>query len=257
MIPTQKPSLIVLIFTVCLFNIACSSHSDKTQHVYQASSDPMSDVQSALDRAKARGKHLMVVLGALWCHDSTGLAKNFASNELSPILQQHYEVVFVDVGYYKDLRNITERFSLAHYFATPTVMLINQHTEQLLNADTMHIWGAADSVSMADYKAYFARYAKVTEPPLRNLSAKHIQQIKSFKAFHGKRLQSAYEKLAPALKRQDQTDETSEDFFKHWKEVKEYRMALQKDIQALYQYANLYPQLTLALPEYKPFSWEE
>lgn len=252
----KQIKLVSALALCCLCLIACGSHHGQSPMVYKASINPMADVQRALDKAKANNKNLLVVMGAQWCHDSRGLASRFASDELNNILKDNYELVYVDVNYYNDLRNISQRFSQAHYFATPTVMIINPLTEALVNHKSMHIWGAADSLSMQQYIDYFTKYAKATESPNWSLSAQHKSEIASFKLYHAQRLQSAYEKLVPGLKKEDQSREAKAEFLAHWKEVRTYRMKLQKDILALHESANANPKQSLVLPDYPDFSWD-
>jgi len=240
------------ILVVCIFLSACTSQEHAANPaVYQPSSSPMSDVQQAIDKAKSSNKLLLLVLGAQWCHDSRGLASQFASPELAPLLTKHYEILYLDVAYFNDLRAITERFGQPHYYATPTVMLINPNTNELLNAATMDIWGRADSIAQSEYIDYFEKHSDRTNAVQQNISAQHLQTIKRFEQAQGERLAQAYKVLIPGLK----TNDNSAEFYALWTEVKTYRTRLQKDIQALYAQAHNAPNESLVLPEYPAFSW--
>jgi thioredoxin-related protein len=249
-----------LLFSVLIvtFLSACAStHHTQVEHptapdVYVASSNPMGDVQVALNDARSDGKHLLVIMGASWCHDSRGLASKFAEHELAKILDNHYEIVYVDVGYFNDLRHISERFDQAHYFATPTVMIINSQSEQLLNASTMAQWGRADSIPYEQYIEYFTHYANVKSAPDVTLSSQQQSLIREFKRAQGERLMKAYSVLAPNMK----DEEPSDDFIAQWREVRAYRTQLQLDIQALYDKANGQASQALDIPTYTSFSWE-
>lgn len=229
---------------------------ESTPQVYVYSEQPMADVQAGLSRAQTNNKHLLLVLGAQWCHDSRGLAERLTSPELKHIVADHYETVFIDVSYLRDLRNITNRFGQAHYFATPAVMVINPDTGQLLNAADLAIWGAADSVSLADYQAYFTRYAKVNSLVSPQLSAEHQEVIHTFERQQSDRLQAAYDYLSPGLQAKVTGSDEGESVMQSWYEVRDYRLQLQKDIQHLYQLAQQQPDKPLILPTYPPFSWQ-
>jgi thiol-disulfide isomerase/thioredoxin len=225
---------------------------DTSPKVYVDSQTPVQDVEQALLKAKLSDKNLIVVMGAQWCHDSRGLASQFASKEMLPVLEQ-YEVTYVDVGYYKDLRAISERFGLAHYFATPTVMIINPQTQAVVNTSDMHIWGSADSIPQQEYIDYFTEYASKSESTLPEVSAEHLKVIQKFQSDQANRLMLGYTKLIPGL----ENDDESEEFFDQWRQVRKFRTKLQTDIFALYEQASENPDSTLNLPQYQPFSWEE
>jgi thioredoxin-related protein len=254
-------SLLLSIFIMTFLSACASTQQTHSEHekapdVYVASDDPMGDVQSALNDAKANNKHLLIIMGASWCHDSRGLASKFATPGLAALLKEHYEVVYVDVGYFNDLRHISERFDQAHYFATPTVMIVNAQSEQLINASTMAQWGRADSIPYEQYIEYFTHYASLEKAPSIHLSNEHQRLIGSFKQAQGQRLMNAYTKLAPSMKKEDDNNEPDEEFLALWREVRSYRLQLQQDIQALYDNAHNQASTPIELPIYSSFSWE-
>jgi thioredoxin-related protein len=252
--------LILLIFGSAVLGACSSSHSQYQNTVFVESADPMQDLEFAINRAKAADKRLLLVMGAQWCHDSRGLAENFSRPQLADILAEHYEVLFVDVGYYKDLRAITQRFGQANYFATPTVYVIDPQTEKLLNTTDYSIWGSADSLPFDTYTEYFRRYAYADTNSLLakrdNMSASNILLIEDFKYTQSERLQYAYGILVPDMLREDLKGESSEAFFRRWEEVKQFRGSLQKDIDTLYEQAQNAPNETVVTPAYPAFSWE-
>jgi hypothetical protein len=65
------------------------------------SEDPLADVQQALDRAEEGDRRAQVVLGANWRHDSRALAARLHRSPLAEIIQQHYELEFIHVGFYE------------------------------------------------------------------------------------------------------------------------------------------------------------
>lgn len=240
---------------ICTTSYASESDS-KLPSVYQSTKHPMINVDKGLELAKANNKKLLLVMGAQWCHDSRGLAENFSAPEMLLILNQHYQVVFIDVGYFNDLRQISQRFGQAHYFATPTVMIIDPQSERLLNAQTMHIWGGADSIAFDEYKSYFTKYTSTQDDTFSQLSVEHKRTIENFKTKQANRLMQAYQILIPDMVKQDETGKYTDEFITRWNEVKQFRMSLQRDIVNLYEAANGHAQMSLAIPQYDSFSWE-
>ncbi len=228
----------------------------ETPNVFKASETPYQDVQKALTAARLANKKLLVIMGAQWCHDSRGLAKQFATPQMTNILNDYYQTIYLDVGYFNDLRPITQRFGQAHYFATPTVMIIDAESEKLINADSMQIWGAADSLPLSKYEAYFSTYGQQTIFTQEHVPEHHAQLIEVFKQQQANRLTNAYQLLVPAMVKEDATGEYDEDFMIKWREIRTYRTSLQEDIQALYQQAIASPDKSITLPEYPAFSWE-
>lgn len=259
----QSPAIFVttrlylLLVAVCVISMGCSSqHKTSTTSMYIASNNPMQDVQDGLEAAKASQKLFLLVMGAQWCHDSTALADNFQNVAIASQLDSDYHISFVDVAYFKNLSDITQRFGQAHYFATPTVMIINPQTEQIINEKDMHIWGAAASIGLDEYKSYFAAYANTPQLSPKVIPAQHVEAIARFEQNNAARLTRAYALISPNLKKATDSNVDSDEFISQWKEIRQYRMSLQKDIFSLRQQAINSPDKVLNFPVYPGFSWE-
>jgi hypothetical protein len=247
----------IIVIATWAFTTGCATHNSKSiPAAYMPSENPMQDVQTALETAKLENKLLLVVLGAQWCHDSTGLVEKFQDTNLAALLTQNYHTLFVDVGYLNDLSHITQRFNQAHYYATPTVMIINPATEHLINTADMHIWGAAASIPLTEYIAYFDRYANSPKTTYQALPIKHVEAIAAFEKRNAERLTDAYKILSPHLSSKDSSQEAKALFRSQWQEVRHYRTRLQKDIQSVRSRSINNSDETLVLPSYPPFSWQ-
>ncbi|MBJ2129776.1 thioredoxin family protein [Alteromonas sp. IB21] len=253
-----------MMWTIALIALlgGCVSTQELRPYAYTASPTPFQDVVRAQEKAAEQGKLLLVVLGAQWCHDSTGLAERFSTQEMDLILRAHYETVFIDVGTLQDRRQITERFAYPNYYATPTVMVIEPSSGALLNRTSMDIWGHADSIHLDDYIAYFSRYPAMTEmQKSRLINWKPTDEEAAYNKEQAARLQRAYDKLGPLLA-EDLNGNTPEGLNALWKEAKTYRTELQKTLVKR-------AELTLgengdngvntkpAFRHYNPFSWEQ
>jgi hypothetical protein len=62
------------------------------------------------------------------------------SRHLVELIQQHYELVFVDVGFLDKGRGVVQQFDVPHFYATPTVLIIDPSSGALLNDEDHHIW---------------------------------------------------------------------------------------------------------------------
>ncbi|TPH17290.1 thioredoxin family protein [Litorilituus lipolyticus] len=257
---------------LALFTLsACSSLSVQNDKIptlasYQfAESDHvMQDIDDKLAKAKAEHKKLLLVLGAQWCHDSTGLAAKFSQSTMQTILTEHYQTLFIDVGYYQRGFDVVSRFNMPIYYGTPTVMIIDPESETIINSDSMQQWLSADSISLENYQKYFSRMANennLIEQPLSPALAKYYQQINEFSSQQAKRLKQAYQVLGPALARYvENKEQFSAENEKVWSQARKLRYNIQNDVIALKEQAKkaveMQESIELEFPEYDQFSWE-
>ena len=121
------------------------------------------DVQQALARADDGGRLALVVLGANWCHDSRALASRLNRPPLAALIQQEYELVFVDVGFLDKGREVVQQFGVPQFYATPTLLIIDPSSGTLINDEDRHMWANAYSIDMPSSVQYFEKWA-TTEP---------------------------------------------------------------------------------------------
>lgn len=133
-------------------------HSGDDPRPFDATRNASYDVDAALAASQYSGRNVLLVLGGNWCHDSRGLAAKFERSELSDIIEENYELVWVDVGRHNRNLHIAERFGVNKLYGTPTILILSSE-ERLLNADSVHDWRAADSAPYEDVVAYFQSFA--------------------------------------------------------------------------------------------------
>jgi len=130
---------------------------------YAAEADAASDVDSALARAAARGKRVLLVMGANWCHDSRALAGWLETPRFAALVAERYELVFVNVGMPQtgDGHNlgIARRFGLAELPGTPALLVLTAEGKAL-NLDTAASW--RNAASRSEY-AIFAELAALAD----------------------------------------------------------------------------------------------
>jgi len=260
--------LSITLITLCILLSGCqaNSHSDKPvlpQYKFQQKANIQSEVDGAIERALQTDKLFLLVLGAQWCHDSRGLAQEFSTANMQTVLTERFETVFVDVGYYQDLRELTAQFGYPGYFATPSVMVIDPKTKQHLNMQSMAMWNAADSVPSDEVLAYFKTVGLESLPSLAADSNKQAQlkRIQDFAYSETARLFSGFEQLGPMVQLAvDGQLEDKTQLRALADEIYAFRMALQKDIHRLHKQLNSAIDAStndsIDLPSYGPFSWE-
>lgn len=100
--------------------------SDAAEWMFDPSRDAMADVDAALAAARVSGRHVLVVFGGDWCHDSTALAAAMTQPRTAAMLAARYEIVRVHVPYSRSERVIpaAQRFGIAEVDGTPTVLIL-------------------------------------------------------------------------------------------------------------------------------------
>ena len=115
---------------------------------YDVSEDAMGEVDAALERASENGKRVLLVMGANWCHDSRALAGWLASERIGAMVDERYELVFINVGIPQEgdghNLDIAQRFGVEDLPGTPNVLVLTSDGE-LVNGDTATTWRNAAS----------------------------------------------------------------------------------------------------------------
>ena len=251
---TDFLSVITLAF--CLGLIAGPASAADTHpegRLYHASENPLADVEKALTRAKERNRLLLVVAGGNWCHDSRALASRLKQSPLADVVKNNYELQFVSVGYFEQGRDVMQRFGVAHYYATPTVLIIDPASGELLNAEDRHQWGNAYNIDMSTSVEYFEKWLE------RDSTAEPVVQSEELRQLNSK-IDEFEQQLANRLVAGD-AGKQSEEFDASWDELREFRSSIPKAIDQLRSDARQRvaageENVQLTFPEFAPLSWE-
>ncbi|MFT5277635.1 MAG: hypothetical protein ACI97K_002397 [Glaciecola sp.] len=238
----QKFNFLLLstLLMVASASYASGTKSVKPEYVYTPLENPLIQAQKTLEQAAIADKYALIVLGAQWCHDSVGLAENFSTEQMQTILSERFVTTFIDVGYLEDRRELTNLVGYPNYFATPTVLIVDPKTGELMNIDSLSTWQSAASVDIEDYVEHYSAWNKpkydIEAHTISSLLPKEIIGLAEFEKQQSARLQNAYAALGPLLeasdntKRSERTKEQRKQFLDLWNEVKLFRTLLQADI---------------------------
>ncbi len=251
--------LLIATLVMCL-----GAETDPDGRLYQPSADPIADVQQSLGRADDGDRLALVVLGANWCHDSRALAARLHRSPLAEVIQQDYELIFVDVGFLDKGRAVTQQFGVPHFYATPTVLIIDPSSGQSLNDEDRHIWSNAFNVDMPSSVEYFEKWAMnesavdpaVDSDQLRQLYA----EIDQYEQKLAERVAAGYAVVGPMLEAYKDGNKPKE-FDASWDELRDFRMAIPDGIRELRDEAQRRvsdgeEDVRLVFPEYALLSWE-
>jgi len=192
---------LIAFFSVFLLTFAPASAEDAHPTPFDENYEAMAVVDAALAEAVTEHKRLLLVLGANWCHDSRALAHHFESEALSDLIETHYVVRYIDVGFREQNLPVEHRFGVAAIYATPTVFIIDPASETLLNRHSTEYWTTAASRPVEDALAYFTRWIDAGSDQDGLIAASIVYQsmmteIEVFEAEEGERLASAYADIA-------------------------------------------------------------
>jgi hypothetical protein len=239
---------------------------EESGELYLPSDDAMADVTAAIQAAKENNKLTLVVMGANWCHDSRGLASRLNQEPLKTLVNENYETVFVDVGFLSKGKDVITSIGPPVYYATPTVLIVDPVSGQLVNALDRHRWADAFSISMEESVEYFQRMAEADLNALRNEQTipedlqNLLTEIDAFEQRQACRLYQAYTILGPMLEAYKAGDKEA---FKdeYWNEIRDFRYKVPADVDALRAEAKERVaagegDIRLSYPKYPAFSWE-
>jgi hypothetical protein len=243
---------------------ASAAETDPDGALFQPSDDALADVQQALGRAGDSDKRALVVLGANWCHDSRALAARLHQSPLAEVIQDHYELVLVDVGFYERGGTVVQEFGVPIYYATPTVLIIDPSSGQLVNGSDRHIWGNAYRVSMSASVQYFEKWAAGDTAADSATDSTELEglfaEIDRFEQQLAERVAAGYALVGPMLAAY-KAGNAPEEFDASWDELSGFRNAIPGAIRELREEARSRVSkgedgIQLQFPEYPPLSWE-
>lgn len=243
---------------------ASAAETDPDGALFQPSDDPLADVQRAIHSAGLSQRRALVVLGADWCHDSRALAARLHQSPLADVIQEHYELVMVDVGFYEQGREVVQQFGVPHFYATPTVLIIDPASGQIVDDEDRHMWGDAYRIGMSASVDYFEKWAANQLAPDPTANSSQLEQlyagIDEFEQQLAERVAAGYAVVGPMLAAYKAGDAPRE-FNASWNELSGFRNAIPGAIRKLRDEARQRVAageqgIQLALPEYPPLSWE-
>lgn len=120
----------------------------------------------ALERTIARlepGQKVLAVFGANWCHDSRALAGWLTSPGFEPLLRDHFEVVFIDIGTPQTDKgrnlDLAARYGVSDIEGTPNLLVIDSDGALVNTPESAKGWRNAASRSEEAIYAIIETYA--------------------------------------------------------------------------------------------------
>ena len=118
-------------------------------------------VAKAKALAKAHHKLLLIDLGGNWCGDCRVLAGTLELPAMKAFMDQHYQVVTVDVGRFDHNLQVPARYGFnTRLKGVPTLLVVDPKTDKLLNPNDVFALSDAGSMSPQALADWLARWPK-------------------------------------------------------------------------------------------------
>ncbi len=209
--------------------------------------DEQAVLSDAINSAEQTSTLVALVLGAEWCHDSRALADFMQSQTLATPLQD-IELVPLDVGFLENKNALRTPLDYPAYFATPTLLLIDPTTQQVVNRDSLVRWQSAHNEpaeALAEYLREQLHHWQQHGSPKLPAAA-----VSAFEQAQAKTLYQHYSKLGTLLNLETQGKPVPT-LNEKWLNVKAYRTRLQQDLIDMHKQGSIGDNL----PTYAPISW--
>lgn len=93
--------------------------------LYPASADAKKEIAEAIRMATETHRRVLVVFGGNWCYDCHVLEEAFHSPEISPLIDQSFEVVHVDIGRMDKNLEVARQFDVPLDRGVPAIAVLD------------------------------------------------------------------------------------------------------------------------------------
>lgn len=240
--------MLLRVLVICLSFIVPSVWAgNETGSFYQRYNNERTIINESLKNAREQQQLVALVLGAAWCHDSNALAGYFSAPELSAI-SNSITLLPVDVGYLENKQSLLSQFGYPVYFATPTLLLIDPGSGQVINRDTLPIWQSAHNESAAALTDYLQAQLDFWQTDWHPSDS--AEDVAEFEQQQAILLYDHYQQLGKLLALEN-SGGSAPSLNTQWRAVKQYRMALQADLIKFHRQGEIGDKT----PNYAPIVW--
>jgi thioredoxin-related protein len=139
----MKILLIGTILSLLFFYPGCQKEEKPVVNekpvIYDEDADTRQDIQTAVDRAKDEGKHVLLMFGGNWCPWCHMLHDLIKTNEaVHESLHENYILVMVNVSGDKDNRDmaLNEEYGNPYRHGFPVLVVLDSQGKQLFTQET-------------------------------------------------------------------------------------------------------------------------
>ena len=110
-----------------------------------------------IDLSISRGKQPVVIFGGNWCPDCRILEGTLAMPTIKKFLQQHYQVMHIDIGRYDRNMDLMEHLNIESKKGVPRVVILDLE-KNIVNSSTSSEWTTARDRKQQEIYNYFQKF---------------------------------------------------------------------------------------------------
>ena len=110
-----------------------------------------------IDLSISRGKQPVVIFGGNWCPDCRILEGTLAMPTIKKFLQQHYQVMHIDIGRYDRNMELMDHLNIESKKGVPRVVILDLE-KNIVNSSTSSEWTTARDRKQQEIYNYFQKF---------------------------------------------------------------------------------------------------
>ena len=110
-----------------------------------------------IDLSISRGKQPVVIFGGNWCPDCRILEGTLAMPTIKKFLQQHYQVMHIDIGRYDRNMDLMDHLNIESKKGVPRVVILDLE-KNIMNSSTSSEWTTARDRKQQEIYNYFQKF---------------------------------------------------------------------------------------------------
>ena len=110
-----------------------------------------------IDLSISKGKQPVVIFGGNWCPDCRILEGTLAMPTIKKFLQQHYQVMHIDIGRYDRNMELMDHLNIESKKGVPRVVILDLE-KNILNSSTISEWTTARDRKQQEIYNYFQKF---------------------------------------------------------------------------------------------------
>ena len=110
-----------------------------------------------IDLSISKGKQPVVIFGGNWCPDCRILEGTLAMPTIKKFLQQHYQVMHIDIGRYDRNMDLMDHLNIESKKGVPRVVILDLE-KNIVNSSTSSEWTTARDRKQQEIYNYFQKF---------------------------------------------------------------------------------------------------
>ena len=110
-----------------------------------------------IDLSISKGKQPVIIFGGNWCPDCRILEGTLAMPTIKKFLQQHYQVMHIDIGRYDRNMELMDHLNIESKKGVPRVVILDLE-KNIVNSSTSSEWTTARDRKQQEIYNYFQKF---------------------------------------------------------------------------------------------------